>query len=262
MIVQSNHPYHLVEKRPWPAVRSAGAIIITVGLARWFYIQEPEGIIVGVVVLVISRYQWWRDVIRESYHQGLHTIKVKGNIEIGMVLFIVSEVMFFFSFFWAFYHRRLRPRPELGCVWPAVGIKRFNPYQVPLLNTVVLLRRGVTVTWAHHSIVGKNHSQGVRRLAITIVLGLYFTFLQGFEYQEARFSLADSVYGSVFFIATGFHGVHVIVGSVFLIVGLVRMVGIQYSNTHHSGFEIAIWYWHFVDVVWLFLYSSIYWWGW
>ena len=167
----------------------------------------------------------------------------------------------FFSFFWAFFHRSLSPSVEIGSLWPPQGIKAFNPFQIPLLNTAILLGSGVTVTWAHHAIIENNYTQGVQALALTVFLGVYFTSLQALEYWEASFSIADAVYGSTFFVATGFHGLHVIIGTIFLLVCLVRQYFNHFSLNHHFGFEAAAWYWHFVDVVWLFLFVTIYWWG-
>jgi cytochrome c oxidase subunit 3 len=178
-----------------------------------------------------------------------------------MLLFIVSEIFFFLSFFWAFFHGSLSPNIELGGVWPPPGILTFNPFQVPLLNTVVLVSSGVRVTWAHHAIIEGQFSQFARALSLTVFLGLYFTFLQGLEYYEASFAFSDGVYGSTFFISTGFHGLHVLVGTLFLLTCLVRHWQFEFSPAHHFGFEAAAWYWHFVDVVWLFLYMVVYWWG-
>jgi cytochrome c oxidase subunit 3 len=179
----------------------------------------------------------------------------------GMVLFIISEVFFFLSFFWAFFHSSLSPSPELGRVWPPIGVEAFDPFTVPLLNTIVLLSSGISVTWAHHALIAGDHDSAFQGLLFTVILGLYFTILQAIEYLEARFRIADRVYGSSFFIATGFHGLHVIVGTTFLVVCLIRVSRAHFSKSHHFGFEAAAWYWHFVDVVWLFLYISIYWWG-
>ena len=205
--------------------------------------------------------QWWRDVSREGRILGLHSQIVELGLRWGIVLFIVSEVFFFVSFFWAYFHRRLSPNVEVGSCWPPSGIKPFNPFGVPLLNRVILLSSGVSVTWSHHRFMEGNHSRAVRGLVVTIVLGLYFTALQGLEYWEARFSIGDRRYGSTFFIATGFHGLHVIVGTLFLLATFLRMYRGVLNHNHHFGFEAAAWYWHFVDVVWLFLYVTIYWWG-
>lgn len=261
MIAHTRHPYHLVDPRPWPLTSSLGALLLTSGLVKWFYFFSIDLFILGVLSVILSIIQWWRDVIREGTFQGLHTSKVQRGLQWGIILFIISEVIFFFSFFWAFFHSRLSPSLELGRVWPPVGVQPFNPFNIPLLNTAILLRSGATVTWAHHRLLHREHSEAVFRLALTVILGLYFTRLQAFEYIEAPFSIADSVYGSTFFVATGFHGLHVIIGSTFLIVCLGRLIKAHFSSTHHFGFEAAAWYWHFVDVVWLFLYVSIYWWG-
>lgn len=261
MTAHANHPFHLVEKRPWPLTSSLGAIIITSGLVKWFHILNPNLLVLGLMTILLSRFQWWRDVTREATYQGLHTIKVTEGIRWGIILFITSEVLFFFSFFWAFFHRRLNPTLEIGLSWPPTGILIFNPFQIPLLNTIILLRSGVTVTWAHHAILEKNFSETTSGLLITVLLGLYFTALQAIEYAEASFCIADSVYGSTFFVATGFHGLHVIIGTLLLLTMLTRHLINHLSNYHHFGLEAAIWYWHFVDVVWLFLYTFIYWWG-
>lgn len=261
MTTHANHPYHLVDKRPWPLTSSIGAIIITRGLVKWFHLRIINLMIIGLLTILLSSVQWWRDVSREGTFIGYHTLKVTLGLRWGMILFIVSEVLFFFSFFWAFFHRSLRPTIEIGISWPPTEIRPFNPFQIPLLNTTILLRSGVTVTWAHHSLIENNYTETNQGLVLTVILGLYFTFLQALEYVEASFSIADSVYGSTFFVATGFHGLHVIIGTLFLLVGLARHTKGAFSARHHFGLEAAIWYWHFVDVVWLFLYTFIYWWG-
>lgn len=255
------HPYHIVDQRPWPLTGAVGALIITSGTVKWFQRGRNILINIGLSLLIITSIQWWRDVAREATLQGHHSTEVESNIRIGIVLFIASEALFFVSFFWAFFHSRLAPSIEIGILWPPKNIATFNPFQIPLLNTIILLSSGVSVTWAHHSIMENNHSQAKKRLFITIILGAYFRFLQGYEYLEATFSFADSVYGSTFFIATGFHGLHVIIGTTFLVVCLYRLISYQFSLKHHFGLEAATWYWHFVDVVWLFLFISIYWWG-
>lgn len=261
MSTHSNHPFHLVDQSPWPVVGAGGAFILVSGLLQWFHLYDISLLIVGLVVTLLTMYQWWRDVAREGAFQGLHTRVVILGLRWGIILFIVSEVLFFVSFFWAFFHRRLAPSIELGLQWPPVGISSFNPLQIPLLNTAVLLASGVTVTWAHHALMESNYKQGVQGLFFTVLLGVYFSILQGYEYIEAPFCIADSVYGSRFFMATGFHGLHVLIGTTFLLVCLIRLITNQFSMGHHFGFEAAAWYWHFVDVVWLFLYLSIYWWG-
>nr|YP_010490453.1 cytochrome c oxidase subunit III [Ibla cumingi]UWM12939.1 cytochrome c oxidase subunit III [Ibla cumingi] len=257
----THHPFHLVDMSPWPLTASIGALTMTSGLSYWFHYHSPYLLSLGLLIVIISSYQWWRDISREGTYQGLHSEPVITNLRWGMILFIVSEVFFFVSFFWAFFHASLAPSIEIGTLWPPMGIAAFNPFQVPLLNTAILLASGVSITWSHHALMNKNHSQAVQALMITILLGIYFTAIQAYEYKEAPFSIADAVYGSTFFVATGFHGLHVLIGTTFLSVCLYRMINFHFSSKHHFGFEAAAWYWHFVDVVWLFLYISIYWWG-
>nr|YP_009653387.1 cytochrome c oxidase subunit III [Gasterophilus nasalis]QCG71533.1 cytochrome c oxidase subunit III [Gasterophilus nasalis] len=261
MSTHSNHPFHLVDYSPWPLTASIGAMTMVSGLVKWFHQYDISLFVLGNVITILTVYQWWRDVSRESTFQGLHTLVVTTGLRWGMILFILSEVLFFVSFFWAFFHSSLAPTVELGLMWPPMGITPFNPFQIPLLNTVVLLTSGITVTWAHHSLMEGNHSQATQGLFFTVMLGLYFTSLQAYEYLEAPFTIADSVYGSTFFMATGFHGIHVLIGTTFLTICLIRHLNNHFSKNHHFGFEAAAWYWHFVDIVWLFLYVSIYWWG-
>nr|YP_009526495.1 cytochrome c oxidase subunit III [Tachaea chinensis]ATO58511.1 cytochrome c oxidase subunit 3 [Tachaea chinensis] len=255
------HPYHLVDMSPWPLTSSLSALILVTGLTKWFTLFNMDMLLMGLLAMLLSMIQWWRDVTRESTFQGLHGMKVKLNMQWGMILFIISEILFFFSFFWAFFHSSLSPSMEIGLLWPPNSITPFNPLNIPLLNTIILLSSGITVTWSHHSIISNQHYMAILSLMLTIILGIYFTILQSFEYFEAPFSISDSIYGSTFFVATGFHGLHVIIGTSFLLVNLVRMKSAHLSSYHHFGFEAASWYWHFVDVVWLFLYFSVYWWG-
>lgn len=261
MKINFNHPFHLVDYRPWPLTGAIGVLTLVTGIVKWFHNFNINLLVLGYIITLITIYQWWRDIRREGAYQGKHTILVTKGLQWGIVLFIVSEIFFFFSFFWAFFHRSLSPNIEIGTIWPPSNIIPFNPFQIPLLNTIILLRSGVTVTWAHHALIENNHSETNKRLLITICLGIYFTILQAYEYIEASFSIADRIYGTTFFIATGFHGLHVIIGTFFLLVCLLRHLNNHFSKNHHFGFEAAAWYWHFVDVVWLFLYVSIYWWG-
>jgi cytochrome c oxidase subunit 3 len=219
------------------------------------------GLSFGILMIIYSMFVWWRDIIREATFEGHHTQVVQLGLRYGMILFIVSEIMFFFAFFWAFFHSSLAPTVEIGAVWPPKGIEVLNPWEVPFLNTVILLTSGAAVTWAHHAILAGERQQAINSLIVTIVLAVLFTGFQAAEYVEAPFTIADSVYGSTFFIATGFHGFHVFVGTVFLSVCLIRQIQNHFTRKHHFGFEAAAWYWHFVDVVWLFLFVAIYWWG-
>jgi len=216
---------------------------------------------IALTLIILVAYTWWRDVHRERTTQGNHSNLVINGLKTGMILFITSEVLFFVSFFWAFFHSSISPTVELGQMWPPISINSFNPIRIPLLNTILLLSSGVRITWSHHEIIKKNFKKAKYSLALTITLGTVFTIFQAFEYVEAPFCIADSSFGSTFFIATGFHGLHVIIGSIFLTISLIRFNKIINSNTHIVGFECAAWYWHFVDVVWLFLYSILYWWG-
>nr|ARH53875.1 cytochrome c oxidase subunit 3 [Heterocerus parallelus] len=256
-----NHPFHLVEISPWPILSSMSASMTLTGIIKWFHMYNPNLFILGTLITIMIMYQWWRDITREATFQGLHTMMVSKGMRWGMILFITSEVLFFISFFWGFFHSSLSPSIELGMNWPPQGIIPFNPAQIPLLNTLILLSSGISITWAHHSMMENNMNQSIKGLMTTVILGLYFTMLQGYEYIEAPFSISDAIYGASFFMATGFHGLHVIIGTSFLTICLMRLVNNHFSMNHHFGFEAAAWYWHFVDVVWLFLYISIYWWG-
>nr|YP_010895007.1 cytochrome c oxidase subunit III [Caliprobola speciosa]WJW73520.1 cytochrome c oxidase subunit III [Caliprobola speciosa] len=261
MSTHSNHPFHLVDYSPWPLTSAIGTMTLVSGLVKWFHQYNMSLILLGTTITILTVYQWWRDVARESTFQGLHTYPVTTGLRWGMILFILSEVLFFSSFFWAFFHSSLSPAIELGATWPPLGIVPFNPFQIPLLNTTILLASGITVTWAHHSLMSGNYSQTTQGLFFTVLLGIYFSILQAYEYIEAPFTIADAVYGSTFFMATGFHGLHVLIGTTFLLICLIRHLNNHFSKNHHFGFEAAAWYWHFVDIVWLFLYVSIYWWG-
>lgn len=254
------HPFHIVEIRPWPLTGSVGAIIMAFGLVLWVHGHPFHLFCLGAFLVLSTIVVWWRDVIREGTFIGCHTRNVKTGLQIGFVLFIVSEVCFFFSFFWAYFHSRLAPSPEIGGVWPPVGILAPNPYHIPLLNTGILLASGVTLTWSHAAVIRSQRRSAILRLVITCLLGIYFLALQGEEYYDIPFTIADRVYGSCFYLLTGFHGLHVMVGALFLLVCLGRLIRFHFRPTHHVGFEAAIWYWHFVDVVWLFLFCCIYWW--
>lgn len=211
--------------------------------------------------LIYALAVWWRDVIREATFSGYHTSLVVRGLRIGMVLFIVSEVMFFAAFFWGFFHSSLGPTVEINAVWPPLGIDVISPWGVPLVNTLILLTSGAAVTWCHHGLLFGLRSQSLFALWVTVLLAMMFTGLQAYEYVDAGFGLSSGVYGSTFYMATGFHGFHVLIGTVFLFVSLLRMQRYQLTPHHHIGLECACWYWHFVDVVWLALFISVYWWG-
>nr|YP_010547197.1 cytochrome c oxidase subunit III [Leptocimbex linealis]UYK52110.1 cytochrome c oxidase subunit III [Leptocimbex linealis] len=256
-----NHPFHLVDFSPWPLLGSFSTMILLMGSIKWFHYNNNNLMFLGMMLTLMIMFQWWRDIVRESTYQGNHTTFVMNGLQWGMILFIISEILFFVSFFWAFFHSSLSPNIEIGMMWPPKGIKPFNPMHIPLLNTIILITSGMTITWSHHSIMNNNKNEALKSLKMTVILGILFSMLQAFEYNEAPFSIASSIYGSIFFMATGFHGIHVLIGTTFLFVNLIRMKNNHFSIFHHFGFEASAWYWHFVDVVWLFLYISIYWWG-
>ena len=257
------HPFHLVDPSPWPLTGSTAALMLTTGSVLWMHGYSGGGFFasLGMLFLLATMAVWWRDIVREGTFEGQHTQEVRGGLRYGMVLFIVSEVMFFVAFFWAFFWAALAPTPEIGSVWPPHGIEALAAFEVPLLNTAILLCSGVSVTYAHHAIVAGYRDDASTGLVITVVLAIIFTCLQAQEYFASTFSISDSVYGSTFFMATGFHGFHVFVGTVFLFICLLRLWAYHFTTGHHFGFEAAAWYWHFVDVVWLFLFVAIYWWG-
>lgn len=259
---KKGHTFHIVTVSPWPLVTSIGTLGLTIGTVMSLHGFE-KGVLVlilGLFTIIFTVVLWFRDVIREGL-EGSHTKSVQKNLVIGMILFIVSEVMFFSGFFWAFFDASLAPTVELGSVWPPQGINVFDTWKVPFLNTLVLLLSGATLTWCHHSMLINNYSSVLVSGFLTLCLAIFFTQLQSAEYFEATYTIADGIYGSSFFMATGFHGFHVIIGTIFILVSLLRYKNLQLSSKHHLGFESSAWYWHFVDVVWLFLFVSIYWWG-
>lgn len=256
-----NHPFHIISPSPWPLLVGIRTIRTLIGTILWVCTNSIYLLIVRVFLLTFLARLWWRDVSRERSLQGCHSNQVTLGLRRGILLFIVSEIFFFISFFWTFFHSRLAPNLELGGVWPPLGALALNPFHIPLLNTVILLSSGISVTWRHHSLIKNINQLSQNTLLLTIVLGAYFTLLQAWEYWDASYSFADSIFGSSFFLATGFHGAHVFIGTMFLLVSFARQNINFTSNQHHIGFEIAIWYWHFVDVVWLFLYSFLYWWS-
>jgi cytochrome c oxidase subunit 3 len=257
------HPFHLVDPSPWPLVASLGALGMTSGGV--LYMHNFSGgnllLLTGIFTIFYVMNAWWKDIIREGTYEGKHTSSVQVGLRIGMILFIISEFMFFFGLFWSFFHSSLSPSFDIGGVWPPEGLTILNPWEIPLLNTLILLTSGATITWAHHSIIAGSRENAFLGLIFTVFLAVFFTTLQIFEYYTATFGISDSVYGSTFFMATGFHGFHVFIGTCFLFICTIRLAYHQFTVEHHFGFEAAAWYWHFVDVVWLFLFATIYWWG-
>ncbi|HEX3484827.1 MAG TPA: cytochrome c oxidase subunit 3 [Micropepsaceae bacterium] len=294
-----HHDYHLVDPSPWPVVGAAAAFIMLIGAVFWMNASadffglpvagQPWIFIIGFLLVLYTMAGWWRDVVKESVVRGDHTPVVKLGLRYGMILFIASEVMFFFAWFWAFFNSALFSLDVGIGHWPPQGIVPFDPWHFPLLNTLILLTSGATVTWAHHAILKGDRKGAIQGLVVTIILGASFTCVQAYEYSHATFSFGfnhammvpftdvahksltasatggmgnlNAIYGSTFFMATGFHGLHVIIGTLFLTVCLFRAIAGHFTPTRHFGFEAAAWYWHFVDVVWLFLFACIYVWG-
>ncbi len=276
-----NHDYHLVDPSPWPLLASIGAFLMAVGGIAFMKLGQGTELVlfgldltgwgifaVGLLLVLYVMFGWWRDTVKEA-HQGHHTRVVSLHLRYGMLLFIASEVMFFVAWFWAYFDAALFSGETIqfarvaatGGTWPPEGIATFDPWHLPLLNTLILLLSGTTCTWAHHALLHDDREGLKWGLTLTVVLGVIFTICQAYEYSHAAFTFDGNIYGATFFMATGFHGFHVIVGTIFLAVCLFRALAGHFTKEHHFGFEAAAWYWHFVDVVWLFLFVAIYIWG-
>ena len=264
------HDYHLVNPSPWPLLGSLSVLVLALGGVN--YMKGLFGMEKGTVWLLAVGFAmvgwvmigWWREVIKEGKH-GDHTPVVTIGLRYGMILFIASEVMFFVGWFWSWFDFALFPSEiseVVGGVFPPQAIEAvIDPFGLPLLNTLILLCSGTTVTWAHHSLIHGDREGLKKGLWLTIILGVIFTAIQAYEYAHAPFAFGGNTYSSAFYMATGFHGFHVLVGTIFLIVCLVRAYKGHFTPRQHFGFEAAAWYWHFVDVVWLFLFFVIYVWG-
>ncbi len=262
------HPYHLVRPSIWPLIGSFAGGILAVGAVLFMHKVELggipvglKGVIAGFLGVVAVMFFWWKDIIAESIVEHVHNKITETGLRYGMALFIASEVMFFVAFFWAFFNSAFYPAETIGYIWPPMNMEVIGAFGLPFLMTMILLLSGCTVTWAHHALLEGRQKEAVQALGITVGLGILFLGFQIFEYMHAHFGFADNVYTSAFFMATGFHGFHVFVGTVFLIVCWIRAAKGHFSPDKHFGFEAAAWYWHFVDVVWLFLFIAIYWWG-
>lgn len=263
-----NHDYHLVDPSPWPVVGSISAFILAIGAIMWMRDVTPWVFLIGLVGVLYTMFAWWSDVIHEA-NSGDHTPVVQMHHRYGMILFIASEVMFFVAWFWAYFDAFFRVNDIVqpgrveatGGVWPPVGIEIFDPWHLPIFNTLILLTSGTAVTWAHHALL-HNDREGLKwGLVVTIILGALFSVVQAMEYASAGFSFSGNIYGATFFMATGFHGFHVFIGTIFLAICLIRALIGHFDSENHLGFEFAAWYWHFVDVVWLFLFACVYVWG-
>ncbi|MET3660646.1 cytochrome c oxidase subunit 3 [Aquamicrobium ahrensii] len=275
------HDYHILDPSPWPVLGSLGALVMCIGGVFWMqYLKgnefpvfgvnmaSPWPFWVGVLIVLYTMYGWWSDTVKEA-HEGHHTRVVSLHLRYGMIMFIASEVMFFVAWFWVFFDASLFPGETVqyarneytGGIWPPKGIEVLDPFYLPLYNTIILLLSGTSLTWAHHALLNNDRKGLINGLAITVALGVLFSFVQAYEYAHAPFAFKDSIYGATFFMATGFHGFHVFVGTIFLIVCLIRAIRGDFTPKQHFGLEAAAWYWHFVDVVWLFLYATIYVWA-
>jgi cytochrome c oxidase subunit 3 len=276
-----HHDYHIIDPSPWPFIGSVGAFVMAIGGIAWMQMLKggalslfglnlatPWIFFIGLAIVLYTMYGWWADTIKEA-HEGHHTPVVSLHLRYGMIMFIASEVMFFAAWFWAFFDASLFANEaaqvarvaHTGGIWPPQGIEVLDPWHLPLYNTIILLLSGTTVTWAHHALLHNDRQGLIWGLALTVALGVLFSFVQAYEYTVAPFTFSGSIYGATFFMATGFHGFHVLIGTIFLLVCLFRAMAGHFTPKQHFGFESAAWYWHFVDVVWLFLFASIYVWA-
>ncbi len=251
------HNYHLVHASVWPLTGSVGAFLLTLGAVMSWHDMGDWLWPIGAILTLLTMALWWMDVVKES-HGGDHTPVVQLGLRYGMVLFIASEVMFFVAWFWAYFNAALYPTEFIGSQWPPEGIQTFDPWHLPFINTLILLLSGTTVTWAHHALIEGDRKGLKNGLWCTVILGVCFTALQAYEYSHAAYGFTDGIYASTFYMATGFHGFHVLVGTIFLTVCLIRAHRGHFRPEKHFGFEAAAWYWHFVDVVWIFLFFCIY----
>ncbi|WP_291075881.1 cytochrome c oxidase subunit 3 [Hyphomonas sp.] len=274
------HDFHLVNPSPWPLLGSIAVVVTALGGVTYmkglFGMEQGTWwlLAVGLAMVMWVMFGWWREVIKEG-QVGDHTPVVQIGLRYGMILFIASEVMFFVGWFWSFFEFAIYESARVGSTWdsanalyaeglsrfadwPPVGVETFDPFHLPLINTLILLLSGTTVTWAHHALQHDDRSGAKLGLVLTVILGFVFTLLQAYEYSHAQFTFDGTLYGSAFFMATGFHGAHVVIGTIFLAVCLIRLLMGGMSSEKHLGFEFAAWYWHFVDVVWLFLFAFVY----
>jgi cytochrome c oxidase subunit 3 len=263
-----HHPFHVPHSSPWPLYGSIAAGSLAAGAIMFMHKTSfgdfhvgAKALIIGFLAVLAVMWGWWRQVIRESIVEKAFSTETTVGLRYGMALFISSEIMFFFAFFWAFFASAIFPTEAIGFVWPPKDIEIVHAFDLPLLMTMLLLLSGCTVTWAHHAILEGKQAESVKALTITVALGIIFTGFQIYEYHHASFPFKGGIYPSAFYMATGFHGFHVVIGSIFLAVCLFRAKAGHFTPEKHFGFEAAAWYWHFVDVVWLFLFAAIYWWG-
>nr|DBA43707.1 TPA_asm: COX3 [Bombus melanurus] len=256
--MKKNFPFHMVTISPWPIIVSLNLMNLLMSIILWIYMNNLMIMIFNLLNLLLSMLMWFRDIVRESTFQGMHTMYIMLMLKFSMIMFIVSELFFFISFFWTFFHNSISPSIEINLMWPPKMIKFFNPFEIPLLNSIILIMSGFTVTLSHYNLLNNNMKSSLMTLSMTIILGIYFNIMQIFEYYNSFFCINDSIYGSIFFLSTGFHGIHVLMGTLMLMYSLIRMLNNHFSSIHHINFEFSIWYWHFVDVIWLFIYMFYY----
>nr|ALO64539.1 cytochrome c oxidase subunit III [Bombus pascuorum] len=256
--MKKNFPFHMVTISPWPIISSLSLMNFLLSIIIWIYLNNLINMIFNLILLIMPMLLWFRDIIRESTYQGMHSMYVMMMMKFSMIMFIISELFFFISFFWTFFHNSISPSIEINSIWPPKMIKFFNPFEIPLLNSIILILSGFTVTLSHYNLLNNKFKLSANMLKLTILLGFYFNFMQMFEYYNSFFCINDSIYGSIFYLSTGFHGMHVLIGTLMLLSSLIRMLNEHFSMIHHINFEISIWYWHFVDVIWLFIYMFYY----
>lgn len=260
-----NHDYHIIDPSPWPVIGALSGFTMLTGGVLWMNEITPFVFWIGLAGVLYTMFAWWSDVIMES-RRGDHKPVVNIGLRYGVILFIISEVAFFFAWFWSYFKHAIYPAAlsdtfDGGGTYPPAGIEPVDPWGLPLVNTLILLLSGATLTWAHHALIEGNRKHLIWGLAVTVALGALFLTLQGVEYGHAYhegLTLQSTVFGGNFFMATGFHGFHVFIGTIFLFVCLLRALRGHFEPEKHIGFEAAAWYWHFVDVVWLFLFAAVY----
>lgn len=255
------HPFHLVAQSPWPISISWTLFFSAIGAVLAMQGYGATLLSLGLFLTVWVMFFWFEDVAVEGTLNGNHTKQVKKGLILGFYLFLISEVFAFISVFWAYFHSSLVPAVELGAIWPPLGITPLDPFAIPLLNTFLLVSSGAFVTFGHHALIAGKRHEALVSVFLTVVLAVVFTALQYYEYTESGFTIADSVFGSTFYASTGLHGFHVIIGTIFICVGLIRLFKYTITRHTHLGLETSILYWHFVDIVWLFLYIAVYYWG-
>jgi cytochrome c oxidase subunit 3 len=248
--MKKNFPFHIVTIRPWPIIVSINILNFLLRIILWIYLNNFLYIIFNIFILSSSALFWFRDIIREGTFQGIHSLFIVKILKFRIIIFIISELFFFISFFWTFFHNSISPSIEIDSIWPPKIIKFFNPFEIPLLNSIILVISGFTVTLRHYNLLNNNLHSRIFILLITIILGFYFNVIQIFEYQNSYFCINDRIFGSIFYLSTGFHGTHVIIGTFILIISIIRILNNHFSSIHHINFEFSIWYWHFVDVIW------------